>query len=114
MWAAVLYFMPMVVGGTLAPWVVILFLIGIVALALEIFVIPGFGVAGVVGIICIIFSLLGAMIHYDSFNNIEMDMIWAPVFTLITGALLAIIAVLFLTSKYGPKSFNASQLLQLN
>lgn len=101
--AAVLYFMPMVVGGTLAPWVVILFLIGIVALALEIFVIPGFGVAGVAGIICIIFSLLGAMIHYDSFNNIDMDMIWAPVCTLVAGALLAIIAVLFLTSKYGPK-----------
>jgi len=101
--AAVLYFMPMFVGGTLAPWVVIVFLIGIVALALEIFVIPGFGVAGVMGILCILASLLGAMFHADSISGINVNAIWAPMGTLAAGALLATAAVLYLTSKHGPK-----------
>lgn len=101
--AAVLYFMPMFVGGTLAPWVVIVFLIGLVALALEIFVIPGFGIAGVTGIICILVSILGAMLHADSINGIDMNLIWAPIGTLLCGVLLAIAAVVLLTSKYGPK-----------
>ncbi len=101
--AAVLYFMPMFVGGTLAPWVVIVFLIGIVALALEIFVIPGFGLAGVAGILCILASLLGAMLHADSISGIDVNAIWAPLGTLAAGALLAVAAVLYLTSKHGPK-----------
>lgn len=100
--AAVLYFLPMVVGGTLAPWIVIIFLIGLVSLALEIFVIPGFGVAGILGIICIIASLLGAMLHTDGITGISMSDILAPIGTLVAGILLAVGAVLLLTSKYGP------------
>ena len=67
--ATVLYFLPMIVTGTLAPWVVILFLIGVVALALEIFVIPGFGIAGVIGIVAIVVALLGAMVHTDGMER---------------------------------------------
>lgn len=101
--AAVLYFMPMFISGTLAPWVVIVFIIGIVALALEIFVIPGFGIAGIAGILCILISLLGAMLHSDSINGIEVGEIWAPFGTLFAGIIFAVAGVLLLTSKYGPK-----------
>jgi len=47
----------------LANWVeVALFITGLVLLAVEIFVIPGFGVAGVSGIICILAGLFGMLI----------------------------------------------------
>ncbi len=103
--ATVLYFLPMIVTGTLAPWVVILFLIGVVALALEIFVIPGFGIAGVIGIVAIVVALLGAMVHTDSLTGIDFPSVWSALGTLCVGSALAIGAVLWLTSKHGPKRF---------
>lgn len=101
--AAVLYFMPMVVGGTLAPWVVLLFIVGIVALALEIFVIPGFGIAGIIGIISILAALFGAMLHTDSLTGIDFSGVWKQLGVLMSGLVLACLGVAALTSRYGPK-----------
>ena len=109
--ATALYFLPMIVTGTLAPWVVILFLIGIVALALEIFVIPGFGIAGVIGIVAIVGSLLGAMVHTDSLTGIDFSSVWRALWTLCAGSALAIGAVLWLTSRHGPKRFQKAAAL---
>ena len=103
--ASVLYFMPMVVSGTLAPWVVIVFIVGLVALALEIFVIPGFGIAGVAGIVCILVSLTGAMLHSDSINGLDFNGLWGSLGVVLVGIVLAIGAVLWLTSSHGPKCF---------
>jgi len=50
--AAVLYFAPLYLEGLAANWEILLFVSGVILLALEFFVIPGFGVAGIVGIIC--------------------------------------------------------------
>jgi membrane-bound serine protease (ClpP class) len=44
--------------GTVASVELLLFLIGVVLLAVEIFLIPGFGVTGISGIILIVFSLV--------------------------------------------------------
>jgi len=47
----------------LANWVeVALFIVGLVLLAVEIFVLPGFGVAGALGIICVLVGLFGMLI----------------------------------------------------
>ncbi|MBN1437009.1 MAG: hypothetical protein JW936_08030 [Sedimentisphaerales bacterium] len=43
-------------------WEIALFVIGIVLLLIEIFVIPGFGIAGISGLILILFSLVAMMI----------------------------------------------------
>jgi len=53
-----LFFGGRIVGG-LAGWeVVVLFLVGLALLLLELFVIPGFGVAGILGIVSIFASLI--------------------------------------------------------
>ena len=49
--AAVLYFAPLYLDGLAANWEIILFLVGVVLLGVEIFVLPGFGVAGVLGLV---------------------------------------------------------------
>ena len=54
---AVLYFAPLYLEGLAANWEILLFIVGIILLLVEIFVIPGFGVVGITGIICIIFGL---------------------------------------------------------
>jgi membrane-bound serine protease (ClpP class) len=47
----------------LANWVeVLIFIVGILLLLVEIFILPGFGIAGVMGIICIFAGLFGMLI----------------------------------------------------
>src|SRR5690606_31501641 len=55
--AAVLYFAPLYLDGLAAHWEILLFIIGIALIALEIFVIPGFGVAGISGIVMAVTGL---------------------------------------------------------
>lgn len=61
--AALLFFAPLYLEGLASHWEILLFLVGLGLLAVEIFVVPGFGVFGIAGIICSIvglaFSLVG-------------------------------------------------------
>jgi membrane-bound serine protease (ClpP class) len=57
MFAALLYFAPHYLQGLAENWEILIFFIGLILLALEIFVIPGFGVAGVLGILFIVLGL---------------------------------------------------------
>jgi membrane-bound serine protease (ClpP class) len=74
---AILYFAPLLIDGSAAVWEVLLFIIGVILLLVEIFVIPGFGVAGISGIILIIagltFSLVG--VNWSDMNFIAMDLL---------------------------------------
>jgi membrane-bound serine protease (ClpP class) len=103
--AAVLYFAPLYIEGLAANWEILLFIIGIVLLGFEFFVIPGFGIAGVSGIILVVAGLTLSLI-----NNIDFD--FEPVETGATGrALLTVIAgmgmsfvlIIYLSSKIGTK-----------
>lgn len=60
--AAVLYFVPLYLEGLAANWEIILFVIGLILLMLEIFVLPGFGIAGIIGGTCIFFSIVFALV----------------------------------------------------
>lgn len=66
--AALLYFGPLYVEGLAAHWEVLLFVIGVLLLLAEIFVIPGFGVAGVTGIILVFIGLALSMVGNSGLN----------------------------------------------
>jgi membrane-bound serine protease (ClpP class) len=66
--AALLYFAPLYLEGLAQNWELIVFAAGVVLLALEIFVIPGFGIAGVSGIILLILGLTMAMVDNVAFK----------------------------------------------
>jgi membrane-bound serine protease (ClpP class) len=66
--AAVLYFAPLYLEGLASNWHIIVFIIGIVLIAIEVFAIPGFGVTGVLGIIGVISGLTFGMIDKIVFN----------------------------------------------
>ncbi|MDD4224810.1 MAG: NfeD family protein [Mariniphaga sp.] len=104
--AAVLYFAPLYLEGLAEHWEILLFLVGIILLALEIFVIPGFGVAGVSGILLIITGLVLSLIE-----NVVFD--FRPVNTLRLGVALmtVIIGVFggFVLSLYLGKKLFSSQ-----
>lgn len=66
--ALVLYFTPYYLNGMAENWEVIMFFIGLVLLAVEILVIPGFGLAGIAGITMMMGSLILAMLSNDWFD----------------------------------------------
>ncbi len=66
--AAILYFAPLYLEGLAANWEILLFFVGAILLLVEIFVIPGFGVAGISGIALILFSLVSSLLQNEGFD----------------------------------------------
>lgn len=67
--ATLLYFAPLYLEGIAENWEVLIFIGGVILIMVEIFVIPGFGVAGISGIVMVITGLTLAMI-----DNVEFQM----------------------------------------
>lgn len=65
---AILFFAPLMIDGTANVWEILLFVAGVILLILEIFVIPGFGVVGIAGIICIVSGLTFSLLGFDGLN----------------------------------------------
>jgi membrane-bound serine protease (ClpP class) len=66
--ALVLYLVPYYLNGLADYWEILALFIGITLIVLELFVIPGFGVAGVLGIIFTVGSMILIMLNNDFFN----------------------------------------------
>lgn len=67
--AALLYFTPHYLQGLAAHWEILLFVFGVILLAVEIFVIPGFGVTGIIGIVAVVSSLILSLVrNLDGFD----------------------------------------------
>jgi membrane-bound serine protease (ClpP class) len=66
--ALILYLVPYYLTGLAENWEIIAFGVGLILIAVEIFVIPGFGVAGVAGIALTVVSLILIMVNNDFFN----------------------------------------------
>ncbi|GMT44824.1 MAG: hypothetical protein IEMM0006_0656 [bacterium] len=61
--AAVLYFAPLYLEGLSSHWEILLFLLGLVLIVLEIFVVPGFGITGILGITFMVLGLTLSLIR---------------------------------------------------
>jgi membrane-bound serine protease (ClpP class) len=66
--AALLFFAPLYLEGLADNWEILLFVVGIALLVLEIFLIPGFGIFGILGIVMIISGLAFSLILNDFFD----------------------------------------------
>lgn len=66
--ALILYLVPYYLNGLAANWEIIALFVGIVLIMVEVFVIPGFGVAGIAGIAMTVGSMVLIMINNDFFN----------------------------------------------
>lgn len=66
--ACLLYFAPLYLEGIAGHWEMVAFVAGVALLVLEIFVIPGFGVAGVAGIVLMVGALVFAGIDRGVFG----------------------------------------------
>lgn len=66
--AALLFFAPLYLEGLAANWEIVLFVLGVIFLILEIFLIPGFGIFGILGIIFVISGLALSLVINDFFD----------------------------------------------
>jgi membrane-bound serine protease (ClpP class) len=107
--AAVLYFVPYYLSGLAANWEIIVFFVGVILLMVELFVIPGFGVAGISGIVLMVGSLILVMLNNDFFDFTFVpsgDIAIAAVTTV--SALMASIILLF----YGSVKLTESKMFR--
>jgi len=66
--ALILYLVPYYLNGLAENWEILAFFLGLGLIAVEIFVIPGFGVAGISGIIVAVGSLVLIMLNNEAFD----------------------------------------------
>jgi membrane-bound serine protease (ClpP class) len=66
--ALILYLVPYYLAGLAANWEIICLFVGLILIAVEIFVLPGFGIAGISGITLTVGSLILIMVDNDFFN----------------------------------------------
>lgn len=66
--ALILYLVPYYLNGLAENWEIIALFIGLSLILVEVFVIPGFGVAGISGIALMVGSMVLIMINNDFFN----------------------------------------------
>ena len=105
--AAVLYFAPLYIDGVAAHWEITLFIIGAACIAVEIFIIPGFGVAGIAGVGLMLTGLILAAINNTDFNfeGVDTGNINRSILTVICGTVLGFFTILYLSHKIGKKGF---------
>jgi len=105
--AAVAYFAPLYLEGLAAHWEILVFVIGVILVVLEVFVIPGFGVAGISGVLLVFVSLVLSLVNNVNFNfeGVEINGVSTAVTTVVVGVFGGFIISLYLGSKvFGAKS----------
>ena len=97
--AALLYFAPLYLHGLADHWEILLFVVGVILIVLEIFAIPGFGVAGISGIVLVVTGLTLSLINNVGldFSRVNFMAAIASLFLVIISIFLAILGSYYLT-----------------
>ena len=114
---ALLYFAPAYLGHLAEYWEILLFAVGLILIALEIFVIPGFGIAGITGIVLVVVSLALSMVDNIEFwrwdGTLNLRPIVRPLSLVILSSSAAIFGGVWLVRKlYETRSFDHIALRQ--
>lgn len=106
--AAVCYFSPLFLEGFAQYWELLIILLGIVLLVLEIFVTPGFGVLGILGIALAFCGLVLTMVDNTVFE-FQGPFNWAyilrPLAVVSVASLVSMVLFLYLVYKAYPRPF---------
>lgn len=103
--AAILYFTPLYLEGLVQHWELAAFIVGILLILVEIFVLPGFGVAGISGIILLGMGLIFSMLdnYWFNFENVHIPDLSTSLLVVLSGFLLSFLVIIFLSTQIGRK-----------
>jgi membrane-bound serine protease (ClpP class) len=116
--AALLYFAPLYIEGLANNWEILIFVVGLILIAVEIFAIPGFGVAGVLGITLMVSGLTLSMVDqigpglfdYDLSKLVKAFFIVIIAFFISIVSSIALSKQLFATNRFGNLALAKTQL----
>ena len=95
-----LFFAPLYLQGLADNWEIAIFVLGVILLILEIFVIPGFGVAGIAGIILVLCGLAFSMVANDYFDfKLTQPGLLMNSFIIVIGAMILTIVLMVIFGK---------------
>ncbi len=99
--AAILYFAPLYLEGIAQNWEIALFIVGVILLAVEIFAIPGFGVAGISGLVLMVTGLTLAMIDNIvwEFEGVGTGLFFRSLLLVIVSAFIALVTSISVSRK---------------
>ena len=80
---AALFFAPLYIMGLAESWEIVLFGVGVLLMIAEIFVIPGFGVPGVLGLVLMVFSLGASLVGNVGLEFPETEQINRAIWVLV-------------------------------
>ncbi|HBL75352.1 MAG TPA: serine protease [Prolixibacteraceae bacterium] len=99
--AAITYFAPLYLEGLAANWEIIIFVVGLILVAVEIFVFPGFGIAGISGIVLafsgLVLSLIGN-VHFN-FDGVEPRQVMVALSTVVIATFTGFVLSLWLSKR---------------
>lgn len=104
--AALLYFAPLYLEGLANNWEILIFIIGIILIAIEIFAIPGFGVTGITGIVLVVVGLTLSLVDNVGFNfkPVNLNQLLTALFIVIISIFISIVASYFITKSLFSKN----------
>ncbi|GAO31339.1 NfeD family protein [Geofilum rubicundum] len=114
--AAILYFAPLYIDGLAANWEIIIFVIGIALIAAEVFIIPGFGIAGISGVILTVTGLTLSLLDnvvFD-FQGVDTSDFMQALLVVMGGLFGGVIITIYLSYKLIGSSTGPLSRLSLN
>ncbi len=105
--AAILYFIPLYIDGLAAYWEMVVFFLGILLLFVEFFILPGFGVAGIAGIVFVASGLLLGLIGntWFDFEGVDSNELTQSVMTVVIGITGGFFLIIALANRIGKGAF---------
>lgn len=101
--AGILYLAPLYLDGLAANWEIIIFILGVVLVAVEVFVIPGFGIAGIAGVILVIMGLTLTMVgnfSVEDFEGGDLSPLARALGVVMVSVLVSLITSIWLTKRF--------------
>ena len=105
--AALLYFTPLYLTGYAQNWEMLLFVLGLIFIVFEIFVVPGFGIPGILGILFVLAAMVLAMVGNVRFNfeDVPLREVFRAVMTVLGGMGMSLVLIIYLSSRIGKRGF---------
>ncbi len=99
--AALLYFAPLYLEGLAENWEIVIFVVGLILVAIEVFAIPGFGIAGIAGLLFVITGLTLSMVDSIILDGqlVNFDRLVQSFFTVIIAVFLALVSSIWISKK---------------
>ena len=99
--AIILYFTPYYLNGLAANWEMIAFAVGVILILIEVFVIPGFGIFGILGITLVLLGLTLGMVpnEFFDFTFVPSGDLFMALVTVVLAAIVAVSLIFALAPK---------------